>query len=255
MVEPSILEWKEKYDEIYELRIGDKEGEFLVSFIFRLIGRAEYEQLLALELEEGQMQEAVCHTVTLHPPFDFENDRAGFAEVLYQHIMDLSGFQPNQPLALLQHYRDEMLVFDYQADCIIKEAFPEFDLEEISNWTARKTMYYLSRAEWILQNLRGVPLNPHEVLEGQPGPIPQKPMQMMPPAPIHEQTPVSAPSEPKKPGEHLTEEEVMQMLQASMASHPVAPKQIDPRKQTQLNDLFPELSWFKGEEEMKGDYE
>ena len=53
-----------------------------------------------------------------------------------------------------------------QIPCLINEAFPNFDIEDIENWDVERTSKYLSRAEWKLQNLRGMEFN-YDILEQQ----------------------------------------------------------------------------------------
>ena len=50
-----------------------------------------------------------------------------------------------------------MYDLDNQITCLINEAFPNIDIEEIEKWDVDKTTKYLSRAEWKLHNLRGIP--------------------------------------------------------------------------------------------------
>ena len=49
-----------------------------------------------------------------------------------------------------------MYDLDNQITCMINEAFPQFDIEEIEEWDVEKATKYLSRAEWKLHNLRGL---------------------------------------------------------------------------------------------------
>ena len=49
-----------------------------------------------------------------------------------------------------------MYDLDNQITCMINEAFPNIDIEEIENWDVEKTMKYFTRAEWKLHNLRGI---------------------------------------------------------------------------------------------------
>lgn len=50
-----------------------------------------------------------------------------------------------------------MYDLDNQITAIIAEAF-NLDIEIVEQWDVEKTMKYLSRAEWTLHNLRGIPL-------------------------------------------------------------------------------------------------
>ena len=49
-----------------------------------------------------------------------------------------------------------MFDIDNQIICVIHEAFPQYDIEEIEDWDVDKMTKYLTRAEWKLTNLRGL---------------------------------------------------------------------------------------------------
>ena len=51
-----------------------------------------------------------------------------------------------------------MQQFEFQAECIIKEAFPTITFEEMEHWTVFEFMRHLARAEWVLINLRSIPI-------------------------------------------------------------------------------------------------
>ena len=46
---------------------------------------------------------------------------------------------------------------DRQISCIIHEAFPEYDIEDIDNWNMLRTTDFLIRSEWILRTIQGKP--------------------------------------------------------------------------------------------------
>src|SRR5690606_31620658 len=141
-----ILQWKQEYGEIYQTEILGRH------YIFRPIGREEYKRIILMDLELGEFQETICFQAIIYPKdYDYTKGIAGIAEVLSDSILDASGLHVGQAVDLLAQYREEMANYDYQVDCMIHEAFPEFTLEEISTWSIRKTMYYLSRSEWILE--------------------------------------------------------------------------------------------------------
>ena len=50
---------------------------------------------------------------------------------------------------------DNMENVDKQISCVIHEAFPEYDIEDIDNWDMVRTMDFLARSEWILKNIHG----------------------------------------------------------------------------------------------------
>jgi hypothetical protein len=241
-LQQKILEWKKQHEEVYQMTIADKENEFCYLFIFRAIGREEYKQLLFDGLELGEFQEILCQKAVLYPDnYDFSKGLAGIADVLSSAIMDVSGLHVNQSVELLEQFRAELNILDYQADCIIHEAFPMYSLEEIQSWSVRKQMYYLSRAEWILRNLRGVPieLNHESATQSQ--------------RQQHQFTFTKEPSAPPKPKDpkEMTEEEVLAMLAENEAKHG---RRIN-WQGNNMDDLFPELAWFQHEDELRGEFD
>jgi hypothetical protein len=226
-----IQQWKQMYEAVYSITILNQD------FIFRVIGREEYKAILEQDLSIGQFQEEICRVAVLYPQdFDYREGLAGIAETLSNAILEMSGLHQGQAKALLDQYRDEMMIFDYQVDCIIHEAFPQYSIEEIQNWSVKKMMYYLSRAEWILKNLRGVPLlSMEDILQQQET---ENPVQPQPP------------SVEQKQNGSLSKEEVEALL-SQKEGRPIS---LD--NESKLGqDLFPELSWFKAEEELKGEYD
>lgn len=266
-----VLEWKQSYEAIYQTTILDQR------FIYRTIGREEYKQIILMDLGLGEFQEAICHTAILYPQeFDFSKGIAGIAEIISDNILDVSGLQLNQAGELLSDFREEMYNFDYQADVIIHEAFQEFSLEQIATWSIRKTMYYLSRAEWILTNLKGVPLQyledatmqqylEEQEAQQQPQQQPQGyvPQSEMPPEFAEQFAKMPQPemaageqmasdfmgTAPKKPAPETgiqSEEEILAML--SGTGKPVA------KPSTDMSNR-PELRWFEYMDELKGEFD
>jgi hypothetical protein len=151
-MEDKIKEWKEKYEDIYAVNILDE------IYYYRSINREEYKEIYIKNLDTSEYQEQVAILGVLWPEkIDFES-AGGLAESLCTLILDCSYLNSNQAKEILNQFREEMLIFDNQADCLIHEAFPEYKLEQIQNFTVRKTLYMLSRAEYILREFRGVPI-------------------------------------------------------------------------------------------------
>lgn len=243
-----IEKWKQQYRDVYQIEISDREQEFTYTFIYRNIGRKEYNQLLLQYENQAELQEAVCKTCVLHPEYDFSKGIAGIAETLSNTIIHTSHLLEGEAQALLQQYREEMHYMDYQVDCIIHEAFPHIPLEEISNWTMDKTMYYLSRAEWILVNLRGVPLQYVEDPAVAQQQDTEKEQYQYNFTNQQQQSQSESEEKPQKEG-MLSEQELMAMIAEKEAEHG---RTINPN--TNL-DILPELNWFKAEEEVTGDFD
>lgn len=156
-LEQQLLAWSQQYGHLEYSEVAGQE------FVWRPLTRGEYKRLVAAETAPADKEELVCQTCVLYPPgYDFATCLAGIPTTLAREILEKSGFpyngQPN-PLGkeMLAAFRAEMETADNQADCIIVEAFPRFTIEEVADWPLEKTMYYLSRAEWILHHLRGLP--------------------------------------------------------------------------------------------------
>jgi hypothetical protein len=236
-----IAQWKSMYEEVYLVTILEQQ------FVFRVIGREEYKEILLSVENISDMQEAICQKAVLYPQaYDFVDNVAGIAETISNFILEASGLQEGQAKALLEQYRQDMTIFDYQADVIIHEAFPNISMEEIQSWSVKKMMYYLARAEWVLVNLRGVQLVPIEQetsANHQPGSGAQPQQHTVSPPPVQETNSVS----PKN--QQLSKEEVERMLSQAEGR----PVNLD--QPNTMNDIFPELAWFRAEEELKGDFE
>lgn len=126
-------------------------------FIFRALGRGEYKEILKTPtLTDLDREEVICDTCVLYPEgFDWENCEAGLPTVMSAEILKKSYLTDlDERAGLHSFYRAEMYDLDNQITCIIHEAFPQYEIEDIDKWDVEKTTKYLSRAEWILQNLR-----------------------------------------------------------------------------------------------------
>lgn len=274
-----ILEWKEMYEEVYQVNLIDKDKENVFSFIFHTLGREEYKSLIRDDVDEVQFQEIICYHAVLYPDdYDFSNGLAGIPEILSDIIIETSGLHLGQAKQILDHFREQMMIYDYQADCIIHEAFPEFTIEEIQSWSNKKTMYYLSRAEWILINLKGVPLVPldqqvtkdmqslqeqyqYNFQNDQPPQISPQP-EVYPEfqEPFEEDfedtwmpsdMPVQESSKKQPQGGVQSEAELLAILGQSEAKQG---RSIN-KPSNGTNEMFPELNWFRHEEELKGDFD
>ena len=148
-----FLDLKSKYRNVFLFQFGDQ------VFFYRSLGRKEYRQILDdPDLNDLQKENVICELCTLYPKgFDWNDCDAGIPTELVKMILMnsfLDSIEARQ--RLLGYYRAEMYDLDNQITCMINEAFPNIDLEEIEEWDVEKTTKYLSRAEWKLHNLRGL---------------------------------------------------------------------------------------------------
>lgn len=257
-----IIEWKQAYGDIYQMEILEQH------FIFRPLGREEYKEIILMDLDLGEFQETICFSAMIYPnDYDYTRGIAGVAEILSDGILDASGLHLGQAKVLLDSYREEMYNYDYQVDVMIHEAFPEYSLEQIATWPIRKTMFYLSRAEWILQNLKGVQIQlidetiqqDHQQMEQQYVPQDQMPPEFAEQIPTPPQMAGNeqlagdfmggSPAAKKQPPEGgvQSEEELLAMLAGTgkAVSKP----------STDMGDIKPELNWFSYMDELKGEFD
>lgn len=162
----NITELLAKYSEEYNSVFVEDFGEDLGVFIFHSIGRKDFKDLVESKvISNFAKEEVLCEACTLYPKnFDFENCEAGLPSKLSKLILERSLLDDVKNLESAIHYcRDKIANdLDEQITCVIHEAFPEFTVEEIANWDIAKTAEYMAKSEFILHNLRGVPITPVE---------------------------------------------------------------------------------------------
>lgn len=134
-------------------------------YIYRALGRKEYRDIVTdSRFDDLDKEEIVCDSCLLYPEnVDWDKVKAGVPRELMKQIRKKSYMDSADTLQNLKdYYRSEMYDLDNQITCIIAEAFPQLDIEEIEAWDIEKTVKYLSRAEWILVNLRGLSMKEPE---------------------------------------------------------------------------------------------
>lgn len=133
-------------------------------YVYKPLGRKDYKEISENEeLDNASKEDEVIKRCLLYPnpdEFDIDNIEAGIIVKLVKTIMENSYLSDIETrVAIMDYFRSEMFDFQEQVTCIINEAFPQYDIEEIENWGIERTAKYLSRAEWKLQNLRGLTMN------------------------------------------------------------------------------------------------
>jgi hypothetical protein len=206
-----FLKLQETYRTINVLKIDEE------VFMFRALGRSEFRSIANnTQFNDLEKEEIICQACTVWPEnYDFENGDAGTPSTLSKAILECSHLDSIESrMAVTQKARDEMFELDNQVTCIINEAFPQFDIEEIEQWDLEKTAKYLSRAEWKLQNLRGLNMA-YDPYNGQ-APQEQQPQSQQPPERVAMKTPKteevgSDTSLTGKPKEKLTPEKLAEL--------------------------------------------
>lgn len=150
-----IEELKEKHHTVYWTHIYNN------LYIYKPLGRKDFREICENEeLDDIGREDAVVTACLLYPQVDLDNMEAGIVSKLCKKMMKDSYLDSIETrAAVLDYFRSEMYDTDNQITCIINEAFPNFDIEEIENWDIERTAKYLSRAEWKLQNFRGAVFN------------------------------------------------------------------------------------------------
>lgn len=144
-------------DPRFQIVLGDGLGpeSLELTFTYRLIGREEYRNILSVAEDESEIDELVCMTC-VEEDYDWRGGLAGAATTLADNILKSSGLAEGQAEFFLDLFRNELYSNpDYQRDCMIVEAFPNLDIEEVQGWPVIKQLYYYSRAEYILTVIRG----------------------------------------------------------------------------------------------------
>ena len=226
-----IIEWKKKYTYIYSIKVGSE------LFVFKALTRSEYTGVLEDEkASDMDREEMICEYSTLYPEdYDFTHCLAGIPTLLSEAILTESLLMDDHKLIdKLYKRRDEMYSYENQISCIIIEAFPSLTLDEVESWDMHKTAYYLSRAEWVLSKLRGLPFvsREGEVTEE----IPDRNMTQQQPM----QQPKQQKQEPKfyKDMSELPKDAISSIKIQNTGKKNKGTKEID-----ELKRNFPEIDW------------
>lgn len=150
-----IMEFKKQYRNVFVYQVDSQ------VYIYRALGRKEYKDILSdKRFNDFEKEEIICDTCLLYPStdtIDWDAVDAGIPTELMKQIRKNSYLDNRKSRkGILDYYRAEMYDLDNQITCIINEAFPQFDIEDIEEWDVEKTMKYLTRAEWKLTNLHGL---------------------------------------------------------------------------------------------------
>lgn len=158
-----IEQWKDEYGSIYITEFEDGS-----TFIWRPLSKREFDKAMEYYEDPLERAEYVCRLCVLDPTdIDYSNDMiAGIPEILTENILRESGFTADSKKVeeLMAKYEQEMNLFSNQIPCVIVEAFPYFDIQEVESWTLDKMIWYYSRAKWVLEVLRGI-----ELVQEEPG--------------------------------------------------------------------------------------
>ena len=151
-----IKDFLEEYKNIY---FADING---MTFIYKPLGRKAYKEIVNNpNLTDLDREDLICMKTILYPlnynPDDYD---AGIPTQLYEKILvDSFLTGADDMVVLLEACREEVEQLDIQMSCIISEAFPAYDIDDIEEWDMIKFCRMFAKAEWKLKNMRNLELN------------------------------------------------------------------------------------------------
>lgn len=238
------LELKEKYTEVFMFQVDNQ------VFLYKQLGRKDYKDLLEAECSDYEKEELICKECVLFPEnYDFEECDAGIPTQLTKTILKNSFLDSLESRQLLINvFRQEMYEMDNQITCLIHEAFPEYDIEEIETWDLQRTAKYLSRAEWILANLRGAVFShdpftgktPEEILQEQEAAAAAQ-AETTGAAQTTEMDTTQASDEPSPISQGIIE--TIEERQARLKKQGISKQKMTPEKLKELQMKYPEMDW------------
>lgn len=229
------IKLKDEYTDVFMFQIENQ------VFLYRQLGRKDYKDLVELEITDYEKEEILCKTCVLYPEnYDFDECDAGIPTHLAKAILKNSFLDSLESRELLiRVFRQEMYELDNQVTCLIHEAFPEYDIEEIETWDLQRTAKYLSRAEWILANLRGAVFS-HDPFTGKtPDQILQEQQAAQQQDIQTQELEVDDQPTPLEEGVIETIEE----RQARLKSQGSKKQRMTPEKLAEMRAKYPEMDW------------
>lgn len=141
--------YKEMYTghKILYVLINNKE------FVFKSLGRKEYQNILTLTSDEYELEDAICQTSLIYPEYyNFaEAPMSGVSNTVSPLILEMSGFSElDTVMDMYIESKNKVKVFEQQCMGIVKAAFPEYRYDEMEEWTWEQLMDFTARAEFVL---------------------------------------------------------------------------------------------------------
>jgi hypothetical protein len=148
-ISSSILEWKNKYKNIYYFKIGNHE------YIFRLLTKGEYLALYFIQFHiSNSAEDVLLEKCILYPNIDrvyLDSIYAGEYNTLVEKVLALSGFSSYENIKSdLENERESIKLLDNQIVLIICKAFPHITPVDIDSFDYPTIVHYVSLAEELL---------------------------------------------------------------------------------------------------------
>ena len=146
----------------------DKYGNIFFSeidgqiFIYKPLGRKAYKDIVNNQnISDLDKEDLICEETIIWPEgYNADDYDAGIPSKLYEEILVNSFLSSTEDMVhFLEACREETEQLDVQMSCIISEAFPAYDMDEIESWDMIKFCRMFSKAEWKLKNMRSLEMN------------------------------------------------------------------------------------------------
>ena len=231
-----LTEYKKKYRNIFMFQFEEQ------VFIYHSIGRKDYKEIvLNEELDAQEKEERLCKLCVIWPAsYDFENcEEAGIPTRLAEEIINNSYISKESRDKVLAYFRNEMFDVDNQINGIILSAFPTLNLEEVENWDVVTAAKYLSRAEWMLHNINGIPLREPDTETSFVGDS-------------QKESYVNTPTTTEITDEDIENSDVIKSTAASKKIAHSGKAKLTPQKLAELKAKFPMIDWEHDDVAMHG---
>ena len=106
------------------------------TFIYKPLNRKDYKAIIENpELSDVEKEDEVCAICVVFPEeIDWDDIEAGVPSKLFKEIITNSFLDsPESVASLIDVNRRELETLDAQMTCIISEAFPNYDIEDIES--------------------------------------------------------------------------------------------------------------------------
>lgn len=151
-----IKNFLNEYDNIFFSEIDQQ------IFIYKPLGRKAYKDIVNNQnISDLDKEDLICEETVIWPEnYNADDYDAGIPSKLYEEILVNSFLSSTEDMIhLLEACREETNQLDIQMSCIISEAFPSYDMDEIESWDMIKFCRMFSKAEWKLKNMRSLEMN------------------------------------------------------------------------------------------------
>lgn len=123
-------------------------------FVFKSLGRKEYQTILALSSDEYEIEDTICQTSLLHPKdYNFAySTLSGLSHNIAPLIVEISNFtELDSLLGIYEESKIKLDMFDQQCMSLVKAAFPEYRYDEMEDWTWEQLMDFTAKAEHVMK--------------------------------------------------------------------------------------------------------